>query len=587
MFDVVRNHKRVVQFFLLLITVPFAIWGLEAYQQGDRVITVAQVGKAAITQAQFQESMQAQQAQIRRQLPPNVDASMLDTPEIRESVLNGLIRQQLLYQEIDRQKLLVDISVLRDMILQIPDFQENGEFSETRYRTVLEQSGMTPESFEAKALKDIQFRFLVGSLSVSAFMPKTVADRLTDLLAERREVQEFILPWQSLKAEVELTDADLRGHYDTHRDQFSVPEQVRVEYVVLENTPENRRASHILLLTEGKSDAEKARIKAEMERILAEARKNPEKFAALAKKHSQDPGSAANGGDLGFNAAGAMVKPFDDALFAMKEGDISNIVETQYGYHIIKLLGIQPGRYGSQSFAQVEEKFSDAVFDNPDSLKPIADEFQLAVQQSGWLTRASALGNGILDHPGFLAAVFDDDVIKNGNNSKAVEVASGVMVAARLLEHKPASVHAFENVKAGIKARLTEERAMALATERGTALLDDVRKGKGSVSWSARQVVSREEPGKLGGPTLKAIFKADVTRKLPVYAGVKLPQVGYALYRINKVTPGEIKDEERKLLARELAAIPARAQISAYVDALRQRYKVTVNPDMLGKTVRE
>ncbi|MDR1648115.1 MAG: SurA N-terminal domain-containing protein [Zoogloeaceae bacterium] len=574
MFDAVRNHKRIVQFFLLLITVPFAIWGLEAYQRGDGIVKVARVGKVDITQAEFQESLRTQQETLRAQLPPGADAALLNSPAMRENTLNGLIRQQLLTQEIARQRLKVDIGLLREMIVQIPDFQENGVFSDQRYREKLAQNGMTPETFESRALKDIQFQFLAGSLSASAFTPKTVTERVATLLSEQREVQSFNLPWQNLKAEIKLAPADLKAYYDSHQARFSVPEQARVEYLVLENDPEQRRASHILLLTNNGED--KAKVKAEAEKLLEEVKKNPAQFAEIAKKNSQDPGSTANGGDLGFFPSGAMVKPFNDAVFAMKEGEISSIVETDFGYHIIHLTGIKSGRYGDKDFAQVEEEFSDSAYNNSDSLKTTAEAFKLTPQQSGWITKTSAMGNGMLDNPAFLAAVFDDDVVKENHNSKAVEIAPGVMVTARILEHKAASLRPFAEVKAAIETQLTEEKAMALAIQRGETLLTNAQTGKGSIAWSKAETVSRSMPH----PAIGAIFKAKA-QKLPAYVGVPLPEAGYALYKIVKVTPGAAPEEEKKALAGQLTAFAGRLQLAAYVDALRQRYPVALNADAL------
>jgi peptidyl-prolyl cis-trans isomerase D len=573
MFDVVRNHKRIVQFFLLLITVPFAIWGLEAYQRGDGIVKIARVGKVDITQTEFQESLRNHQETLRAQLPPGTDPALLNSPAMRENALNGLIRQQLLTQEIARQRLKVDINLLREMIVQIPEFQENGVFSDQRYRDKLAQNGMSPEIFESRALKDIQFQFLVGSLSASAFTPKTVTEHVATLLSEQREVQSFNLPWQKLKAEIKLTPADLQAYYDTHQAQFSVPEQARIEYLVLENDPEQRRASHILLLANNGED--KAKVKASAEKLLEEVKKDPAQFAEIARKNSQDPGSAANGGDLGFFPSGAMVKPFNDAVFAMKEGEISSVVETDFGYHIIQLTGIKPGRY-EKNFAQVEEEFADSAYNNSDSLKTTAEAFKLTPQQSGWISKTSAMGNGMLDNPAFLAAVFDDDVVKEGHNSKAMEIAPGVMVTARILEHKAASLLPFAEVKAVIEAQLIEEKAIALATQRGEALLSDAKAGKGSIAWSKAETVSRN----MQHPAINAIFKASA-QKLPAYVGMSVPEAGYALYKIVKVTPGAAQEEDKKAIAGQLTAFAGRLQLAAYVDALRQRYPVKINADAL------
>jgi peptidyl-prolyl cis-trans isomerase D len=581
MFDAVRNNKRIVQFFLLLIIVPFAFWGVDSLmtRNSGGVVEVAKVGDVSIPLSQFQDALREQQNQMRAQLPPGVDPALLDSPEMRDAVLKGLVNQQLLLQESRQQRLLVSIDSLKQMIAAIPAVQENGQFSQERYTTLLAGQGMTPEIFESRAIQDLQVSFLRDAVASSAFTPQTVTRRLAALQLENREVQEFLIAGQSLSAEIKLDPAEAEKFYADNQARFSQPEQIRVEYVVLEDSPEERRASHILLATGG---AEEAKVKAEAERILAEAQKNPARFADLAKQYSQDPGSAAKGGDLGFFPRGAMVKPFDEAVFALKEGELSGLVQTDFGFHIIRLTGVKPGRFGDKTFAEVANNFSDQVFNEPDSLKPTAETFKLDVRQSGWLTRQSSQANGALDNPKLLEAIFDDEVIKKAHNSKAVEVVRGVMVSARLLEHRPAAVLPFEPLKAGIEAQLKQERAVALAAERGKAYLETLKKGETpkEVRWGASQNVARVTPGKLDYAALRAVFKTDA-KTLPAYVGAEVPDVGYALYKVNKATAGQVAEEELQDLGKELASIAGRAQLEAYAKALRQRFLVIIQASAL------
>jgi len=623
MFDAVRNNKRIVQVFLLLIMVPFAMWGLGSYMDKDGgAREVAKVGDEKITLNQFQQAMREQQTRMRAQFP-GVDAKLLDSPAIRESVLNGLVDQQLLLQEVNRMRLGVSVQALQEMIASIPAFQEEGRFSRQRYETVLASQGMNPAGFEAQLRRDMALQALIGAVGESAFVARTVADRVVGLQAETRQVQEALIPWQSLAGQVKVDAADVQRHYEENSARFSIPEQLRVEYVVLSqdklearvseaeikawydshkdqySQPEERRASHILLTTGSGDKAEvKAKVKAEAEALLAELKKNPERFAELAKKHSQDPGSASKGGDLGFFTKGMMVKPFEDAAFALKEGEMSDLVESDFGFHIIKLTGIKAAQVkpfaevkgqieadlkrqsAARQFAEAAENFANLVYEQSDSLKPAAEQYKLPIQQSGWITRQKA--DGILNHPKLLEALFGDEVVKNGRNTAAVEVAPGTLVSARLLEHKPAALRPLEAVKDEIEARLKQEKALALAVSQGAEKLAALKAGKQeSVAWSASQSVSRMAPGKLAAPALTAVFQVDA-KALPAYTGVELPGVGYGLYKVVKVESAQVDANVKAALEEQLTSLEANAQVQAYMAALRQRYKVDINKEALA-----
>ena len=619
MFDAVRNNKRIVQVFLLLITIPFAMWGLDSYMNSDGgTAQVARVGDVKITLNQFQQALREQQDRMRAQFP-GVDAKLLDSPAIRESVLNGLVDQQLLLQEVNRLRLGVSIQALQEMIAGIPAFQEEGRFSQQRYETVLAAQGMTPAGFEAQLRRDLALQSLIGAVGESAFVARTVADRLVGLQAETRQVQEAVIPWQSLAAQVKLDAADVQRYYEDNSARFTLPEQVRVEYLVLSQNdleakvseaevkawyeghqdqysqPEERRASHILLTT---GNGDKDKVKAEAEALLAELQKNPAQFAELARKRSQDPGSASKGGDLGFFARGMMVKPFEEAAFSLKEGEMSGLVESDFGFHIIRLTGIKAAQVkpfaevkgqieadlkrqgAARAFAEAAENFANLVYEQSDSLKPAAEQYKLAVRQSGWITRQGA--EGILNHPKLLEALFSDEVVKNGRNAEAVEVAPGTLVSARKLEYKPATLRPLEAVKGEIEARLKQEKATALAVSQGEEKLAALRAGKQEqVAWGASQGVSRMAPGKLPPPAQAAVFRVDAG-KLPGYAGVELPGVGYALYKVGKVESAQVGADVAAALKQQLNSIEANAQVEAYMAALRQRYKVEVHKEALA-----
>ncbi len=622
MFDSVRNNKRIVQVFLLAITVPFAVWGLDSYFRSDGgTAQVAKVGGIKITLNQFQQALREQQDKMRTQLP-GIDAKLLDSPAIRQSVLNGLVDQQLLLQEVTSKRMGVSVSALQETIASIPAFQENGQFSAKRYEEVLAREGMSPAGFEAQLRRDMALQYLIGAVGESAFVPHTITQQVVALQNQVRQVQESIISAQDLQGSVKVEAAELEQAYKERQDRYTLPEQVKVEYVVLSqkdmdaqykadeaevkawyeghkdqySEPEERRASHILLLTEGQ---DKDKVKAEAEALLAEVQKAPAKFADLAKQRSQDPGSAAKGGDLGFFGKGAMVKSFEDSVFSLEKGQMSGLVESDYGFHIIKVTDIRPAQvkslaqvragieadlkqqHASRRFAEAAENFSNMVYEQSDSLKPVMDKFGLKAQQSQWLTRQAGPAAGILNNAKLMEALFGDDVVKNGRNTEAVEVAPGTLVSARLVEYKPAALRPLESVKGEIEAALKADKAMAKAVEQGKAALAELNSGKDGIKWSAALSVSRMAPGKLAGPALSAVARVD-TKELPGYAGVELPGVGYGLYKVLKVEAGQTDEKLTQALGQQLNSINARAQVEAYMAALRKRYKVEINTEALG-----
>lgn len=624
MFDAVRNNKRIVQAFLALITLPFAFFGVESYIRNigndDNVAKIG--GDIKITRQQFQQALRDQQERLRGQFG-NIDPKLLDTPEARKAIIDDLVDQRLLMLEVSRHRMLAGDDAVRRAVAGIPAFQDNGKFSAERYEAVLRAQGMSPAGFEAQLRQDLTLQQFAGALGQSGFVSRTVGDRLLALQNEKREVQEFRFPADAYLGQVKLEGDAARKFYDANSKQFETPEQARAEYVVLSQEaieartavseadarnwyeshksryeqPEERRASHILIATE-KSDPAKARAKAE--EVLKEVEKTPAAFAELAKKYSQDPGSAAKGGDLGFFGRGMMVKPFEDAAFRQKEGEISGIVQSDFGFHIIKVTGIHPGKVkdfslvraeieaelkkqgAARQFAEAAEAFSNLVYEQSDSLKPVAEKFSLPIKQSEWLKRQPNPANGPLGNEKLLAALFSDEAVKNKRNTEAVEVAPNTLVAARILDHKPAALQPFDTVKADIEGMLKKREAFALANKEGEAKLAALQKGEADkLAWGAGKPVSRLDARMVPPPAVPAIFRAEAG-KLPAYAGVELPDIGYGLYKVVKVEAGEKLDETRRgNMLRQLANLTAQQDLQAFLAALRVRYKVEINDSVL------
>jgi peptidyl-prolyl cis-trans isomerase D len=619
MFDAVRNSKRIVQVFLALIILPFAFFGVDSYLGGvNSGDDVAKIGDVKITQQQFQQALRDQSERLRTQLGEKFDAKLLDAPEARTAIIDDLINQRLLMIEANKKGLFVSDDAIRRTIGSIDAFKIDGKFSSERYEAALRAQGMTPAGFEAQLRQDLTLQQLAGAIGQSGVLAHTVSDRMLALQTEKREVMELRLGLDSYLDKVKLADGAARKFYDENSKQFELPEQAKAEYVVLSmetigaqlavteaeikawydghkaqfQQAEERRASHILIASE-KLGKDKA--KARAEEVLKEVRKNPAGFADLAKKNSDDPGSASKGGDLGFFAHGMMVKPFEDATLALKEGEISDIVESDFGFHIIKLTGIHAAKEkplsevrgqieedlkkaaASRKFAEAAEAFSNTVYEQPDSLKPVAEKFNLSIKQSDWLARQADPANGPLGNVKLLAALFSEDSIKNKRNTEAVEIASNTLVAARLIDYKPAALQPFDGVKGTIESMLKRQEAQALAKKDGEARLEALKKGEDKLSWSAAKSVSRIDSRLIPPAAVPAVFRMD-TAKLPAYTGVELPGSGYALFKLSKVNAGEAIDEaNRRAMLDQLGKLGAQEDVRLYLAALRGRYKVEIN----------
>jgi peptidyl-prolyl cis-trans isomerase D len=630
MFDAVRNNKRIVQVFLGLITLPFAFWGIESYV-GNRGAgsDLASVGDARISYPQFEQALRERQDRLRQSMGEAFRSEMMNSPQLRMNVLNSLIDQRLLLLEASGKRLVIDDAALQSFIAGNPAWQENGSFSKPLYETMLRVQGTFPEQFEARLRQDMALQRLLGTIGASAIVSTAQAEAMWRIQAEERKFGEFRIAASEFAEKVKIAQERVKEFYDENKSRFEVPEQVKAEYVVLSLDallpratvseaeieawyeshrdryvlPEERRASHILIPFG--DDREKARDQAE--EVLAEVRKDPSRFADLARQRSRDPGSAEKGGDLGFFRRGAMVKPFDDVVFDQKEGEISGLVETDFGYHIITVTGIREAKLqlleevrsaigdelkrqaAARQFAEVAETFSNTVYEQSDSLQPAANGFDLKIERTDWVPKnpdpqlREALG--VLDNDKVLAQLFSEDVIKDGRNTEAIEVAPNTLLAARVAEYAAATMRPFEAVKDEIEKTLVNEEAMRQTKEAGEARLAKLRdegEGDDGGTWSAMQGVSRMQAGGSSLPlaALQAIFKADV-QKLPAYVGVGVDD-GYALFNITEVSrPEEIDKDQLAALKNGYEGIVAQEEIVAYLSSLRSRYKIDINRSLL------
>lgn len=624
MFDSVRNNKVAVQIVLGLISLTFAFFGIEAYMRSPGAAQeVAKVGSSKISQSEFQQAMREQQDRMREALGGQFDPKMLDNADARRAVLDSLISQRILGLEAASARLGVSDEQLRDFIASAPSLQEKGLFSQAKYDALVRSRGMSREGFEYTLRQDLVQQQLVGAINESGYASKALAERWVALQSEEREFSEAQFKPEQYLAQVKLATDAVQKYYDANKSQFETPEQVKAEYVTLSpdvlmqqvtvtddeikawfdshtdrfQQAEERRASHILIpVPKDAPEAQQKTAHETAEDLLKKVRASPGDFANLAKENSKDPGSAQNGGDLGFFARGAMVKPFEDAAFKLKPNEISDVVQSDFGYHIIKLTEIKPAKGKSldevrgeitdelkrnaagRKYAEAAEQFSNMVYEQSDSLKPVVEKFKLAAQTTDWIGKTGQ-GAGKLSNPKLLGALFGDDAIKNKRNTEAVEIAKSTLVSARVIEHKPAALRPLEEVRADIEKRLTREEAGKLATQDAAAKLEKLKSGEAlDIVWGASRKSTRNGMPGMTPDALRALFKPSAD-KLPAYASVETPPVGSAIFKITAVNKSPVKPDDPRLKAAQsqLAQLASGEELNAYLAALRSRYKVNIN----------
>ena len=633
MFDFIRSHQRLMQLILLILIVPsFVFFGIQGYDRMHRDTQgIASVGGQMITQAELDNAQREQLARMRQNFGPNVDTALFDSPEARAQTLNGLIAQRVLFLQAQKQSLGTSDRKLQDTIMGIPALQENGRFSPDRYQALLAQQGMTPAVFEGRLREDLALQQLSTAIEESVIVPQKVVDRFAGIVSQRREVAQMVLKVANFASLVKLAPDAVQKEYDAHPNDYMTPETVKAEYIVLNadamakqiavsdqdardfyaqnkkryEIPEQCRANHILIVVaKDASEADKAKAKAKAEDVLAKVRANPADFGKLAKQYSEDPGSAANGGDLDYLGKGATVPPFEASLFALKDKEISGLVQTDFGFHIIEVTGIKPAQVkpfdsvkgeieaeirkqlAQKKFTDAAEAFANGVYEQGDSLLPTAQKFGLPIMIAENLVRVpapNADGASPLSNAKLLASLFSADSQKSHHNTEAIETNPGTLASARIVDYKPAAKKPLAEVADAIKTRLTETEARKLANEAGNAKLAQLRAGDAKeATFGAAKPVSRLERSDLPAEAVAEVFKTDASH-LPAYAGLALPSGDYALYQISGVTSAPDQDPNRRIaltqsIAKQLGAI----EFDGYLSDLRLRTKVKVNAPYAG-----
>ena len=627
MFDFVHKNKRIVQFILALMVLPFAFVGVDSYVNNmSRDKDVATVGGQSVTPQDFENALRSQQERMRQMLGKNFDPTMFDNPEVRQQVLDGLVNQRLLAASSQDLKLTAPDALLQKTILEIPDFQDGGKFSPTKYDQVLKLNGLNRMSYEQRLRGDLAQQPVQDALSRSNLTSTAQVGLFQRLTEQAREIQVAAIDVNAFMPLAKVEDAQIKAEYEKSPDSYRAPEQAKIEYVMLNqaafmasaavtpeevkgeydkrlkefSAPEERRASHILLSVEKDEKgqpkaASKDAAKAEAEAIIKQVGSSVEKFAELAKTKSKDPGSAAQGGDLGFFGRGQMVKPFEEAVYSMKPGEVRGPIESDFGFHIIRLTEVKAERTraldevrtqieselkqqkATKLFAENAEKFQNRVYEQGDSYAKIAEELKLEVKKTDWLTRsqvqAVAAGN-----QKFAQTVFAPANVAAKKNSEAIDLGNNSLISARVLEYKSSAVRPLEEVRGQISLQLQRKLAGELAAKAGAEKLAALSAGKDAgLTFGPAQKLTRQAPlPNVNQALTKAVFAADVS-KGPASVGGANDAGGYTVAKVLKVIDPEAANAEKlKSLGQRLTGQGGADLSNAYLVALKERIKVEI-----------
>jgi peptidyl-prolyl cis-trans isomerase D len=627
MFDLIRKHMKIMQIVLFIVIVPsFIFFGIDGYSRfKDQGIDVAIVDGKSINQNEWDSAHKLEIERVRGSMP-NIDPKLLDTPEAKYATLERLVRDRVIEAAASKLKLTASDQRLTRALQDEPTVaalrKPDGSFDMDRYKQLVGAQGMSPEMFEARVRSDISARQVLAGIGASGLTTPAMADVSLNAFFERREVQVARFNTTDFTAKVTPTDGQLEQYYKDNPAFFQAPEQANIEYVVLDleavrktitpnadevktyfeqnadklGEPEERRTSHILIESpKSVSASERQKAKSKAEELLVEVKKSPDQFAELAKKYSQDSLSVAKGGDLGYETKKGMPEKFGEAAFAMKKSDISPVVETEFGYHIIRLTDIKAPKQktfeemrpeieadlkkqqAQKKFAEVAEAFSNGVYEQADSLKAVADKLKLEVKTASNVLRKPAAGvTGVLANPKFLNAVFAPDSVEKKRNTEAVDIGPSQLASARVVEYTAARTLPFAEVKNRVRERLQSAQGAELARKEGIDKLAAWKATPASATLPEAVVVSRDQSdGKLPSPLIEAALRADTT-KLPAFMGVDLGAQGYAVVKVNKTLERDTKGTNAFQDRQQYTQWWSNAETAAYYNALKDRFKAEI-----------
>ena len=624
MLDKIRNStdSKLAKIILGIIIVPFALFGIDSYLSsvGSNVY-IAKVNGVDISAQQYQNT----EAMIRDQMSdPNTDPALFDSPEFKKAVLDNIISTELMNQSIDKNGFVISDEQLGAYIVGMPDFQENGKFSQERYDQIVQYNNLTPKKLEDKIRNQMATQQAKDSLNRLIYVPTEITQPLVNLAYQKRDISLHEIKLDDYKKKIKPSDEDVKTFYDENTSNFIMPDRVKIEFLIYSvagivpsisitdeevkeffeankgkfEANQQRRASHILFAYQPGIDfEEKAKIRDLAQTTLNEIKKTPKIFENKVKELSQDIESAKQGGDLGFFSRTDMVKSFADAAFDLKVGDLSEIIETEFGLHIIELTEIKGEQvsfdkikaqikgeliYGKalDQYATNAENFNNTVYENSADLSVASKKFDLEVQQSQWLSLDDA--KRFFNNDAFANEIFAQESISSKTNTLAIEVSPSNLVSARVIDFSPSALQPLKEIKEKVVDLIIERKSQELIIEDGNKLVEDLQSSKRKVEWFDELVIDRFDKKGLSDQLVKKIFQVD-TAQLPAYSGLYDLKGEYFVIKINKVINDKVTDALSVDLYREEYEKALKGAIqAAYIDDLRADATIKINPKVLS-----
>ena len=581
-----RTQTKLAKVILAIIIIPFALFGIDSYLSGvGSSVHIASVNDEAITAQELQDTESQFVAQIRSQ-NEETDPAIFQDIEFKKAILDQLITSKLVNQEIKNAGFYISDTQIGTYISGMPEFRRNGKFSQDQYDEVLKINNLTPKKFDEKIRKDLGTQQVKESLKKLIYIPRDKIQPLVNLTYQKRDVSIFELKQEKYKKNVDLSDAALKKVYEESKSNFIRPDQVKIKFIIYSvagivpnvqvpddavkkyftnninrfQADQQRRAKHILFNVNSNMPSEEVdRIRTEAEAILKEIKKNPKTFDENAKKYSQDVETSKNGGDLGFFSRGEMTKSFDDAVFAMKKNQISNLIKTEFGYHIIMLTDLKGEEVKFESvknqikgellfnlalteYGSNVEDFSNVVYEQSENLEAAAKKFDLEIQDSQWLSFEDA--KKFFNNEAFAQAIFDKNAIDQKKNIPAIEASPNNLVSARVVDFRPSAIKTLDEVKGSIKDFLLEAESQKLLIADGGKLIEEVKSNPKKIDWIDQLVIDRIDKQGLSDPLINAIYKMD-DKKIPGYSGLYDPKgEEYIIVKLNKVVTENVTDKD-------------------------------------------
>lgn len=626
MLEKIRNStdSKLAKVILGIIIIPFALFGIDSYLSsvGSNVF-VAKVNGVEISGQQYQNS----ESLIKEQMGgANSDPALFQSPQFKKAVIENLISAELMNQSINDNGFVISDEQLSNYIVGMPDFQENGKFSQERYDQIVQYNNLSPKKLEDRIRVQMATQQAKDSLNKLLYIPNEIIQPLVNLAYQKRDISLHEIKLDDYKKKIKPSNEDIQKFYDENTDSFVRPDRIKIEFLIYSvagivptisitdndvktffetnkdqfQADQQRNAKHILFAYQPGIDfEEKGRIRDFAQTNLNEIKKDPKTFESKAKELSQDIESAKNGGDLGFFSRGDMVKPFEDVVFSLKENEISDLVETEFGLHIIMLAEIKGEEisfdklktqikgellYGKalEQYASTAEDFNNTVYENSENLNVASERFGLEVQKSQWLTLDDA--RKFFNNDAFANEIFSKESIDAKSNTLAIEVSPNNLVSARVVDFSPSALQPLEDVKDKVNEYIVGIQSQELIIEDGNQLVEDLKSNNTSIEWFDELVIDRIDKQGLSDPLVKKIFQVE-TNNMPAFAGFYDLSGEYVVIKVNKVINDNVEDELSLDLYRDEYETALRSAIqAAYVDDLKENADIEINQRIFTAT---